>query len=73
MENRSIHLDLTKPRLSLLNEARNIIENNEVIAFCYVDVNCRCQLQFKNNDEFFFKSLDVLKSKLSGYSNDSNE
>ena len=73
LKNKSIHLDLTKSRLSLLNEARKLIENNEDIAFCYADINCRCKLQFKNNDDFFFESLDVLKSKLSGYSNNSNE
>ena len=73
LKNQSIHLDFTKSRLSLLNEARKLIENNENIAFCYADINCRCELRFKNNDELFFESLDVLKSKLSGYSNDSNE
>ena len=72
-KNQSIHPDLTTSRLSLSNEARKLIENNEDIAFCYVDINCRCKLQFTNNDEFFFESLDVLKSKLSGYSKDSNE
>ena len=69
LKNKSIHLDLTKSRLSLLNEARKLIENNEDIAFCYTDINCCCKLRFKNNDDFFFESLDVLKSKLSGYSN----
>ena len=54
LKNQSIHLDLTKSRLSLLNEARKLIENNEDIAFCYADINCRCNLRFKNNDEFFF-------------------
>ena len=73
LKNQSIHLDLTKSRLSLLNEARKLIENNEDIAFCYADINCRCKLRFRNNDEFFFKLLDILKSELSGYSNDSNE
>ena len=73
LKNKSIHLDLTKSRLSLLNEARKLIENNEDIAFCYADINCRCKLRFKNNNDFFFESLDVLKSKLSGYSKDSNE
>ena len=53
LKNQSIHLDLTKSRLSLLNEARKLIENNEDIAFCYADINCRCMLRFKNNDEFF--------------------
>ena len=55
LKNQSIHLDLTKPRLSLLNEARKLIENNEDIAFCYADINCRCKLRFKNNDDFFSK------------------
>ena len=66
LKNQSIHL-------SSLTEARKLIENNEDIAFSYADINCRCKLWFKNNDEYLFESLDVLKSKLSGYSNDSNE
>ena len=73
LKNQSTHLDLTESRLSLLNEAKKLIENNEDIAFCYADINCRCKLRFRNNDEFFFKLLDILKSKSSGYSNDSNE
>ena len=73
LKTQSIHFDLTKSRLSLLNEARKLLENNEDIAFCYSDINCRCKLRFKNNDELFLESLDVLKTKLSGYSNNSNE
>ena len=53
LKNQSIHLDLTKSRLSLLNEARKLIANNDDIAFCYADISCRCKLRFKNNDEFF--------------------
>ena len=56
LKNQSIHLDLTKSRLLLLNEARKLIENNEDIAFCYTDINCCCKSQFKNNDESFFES-----------------
>ena len=78
MKRQSIHLDLTKSRLSLLDEPVKLIRNNEDIAFCYADINCHCKLRFKNNNDFFFfffffESLDVLKSKLSGYSSDSNE
>ena len=65
----SIHLNLTKYRLSLLNEARKLIENIEAIAK---------SIAAGSNDLrtvmiFFLESLDVLKSKISGYSNDSNE
>ena len=73
LKNQSIHHDLTKSRLSLLNGARKLIENIEDIVFCFADINRRCKSRFKKNDEFFFESLDVLKSKLSGYSNDSDE
>ena len=64
-----MHLNLTKYRLSLLNEARKLIENIEAIAK---------SIAAGSNDLrtvmiFFFESLDVLKSKISGYSNDSNE
>lgn len=53
MKNRSIHLDLTKSPLLLLNEARKLTEDNEGIVFCYADINCRCKLRFKNKDHFF--------------------
>ena len=66
LENKSIHLDLTKSRLSLLNEARKLTENNENVAFCYADINCRCKLRFIDNEELFFESLEDLKVKLSG-------
>ena len=53
LKNRSIHLDLTKSPLLLLNEARKLTEDNEGIVFCYADINCRCKLRFKNKDHFF--------------------
>ena len=53
LKNQSIHLDLTKYRLPLLNEARKLIENNEYIAFCYAKINYHCKLRFKNKDDFF--------------------
>ena len=61
LKKQSIHLDLTKSRLSLLNEARKLIENNEDIASCYADIDCRCKLRFKNNDEFFFRIIRCFK------------
>ena len=63
LKNQNIHLDLTKSWLSLLTETRMLIENNKYIAFCYGDINYRCKLQFKNNDDFFFEALHILKSK----------
>ena len=53
LKNQSIHFDLTKARLSLLNEARKVIENNEDVAFCYADINCCCKLRFKNDNKLF--------------------
>ena len=53
LRNQSIHLDLTKSPVSLLNEARKLTEDNEGIVFCYADINCRCKLRFKNKDYFF--------------------
>ena len=44
LKNLSIHLYLIKSQLSLLNEAKKLIKNNEDIAFCYADINCRCKL-----------------------------
>lgn len=39
IEKQNIHLDLTKLWLYLLNKARKFTENNDNIAFCYVDIN----------------------------------
>ena len=64
LENKSIHLDLTKSRLQLLNDARNMTENDGDVNFCYADINCRAKLRFKNNRELFFESIDDLKEKL---------
>ena len=49
LKNQSIHLDLTKFQMLLLNKARKLIKNNEDISFCYADIDCRCKLRFKNN------------------------
>ena len=48
-----IHLDLTNHNfITLEMGAKKFTENNDDIAFCYADVNCRSKLGFK--DELFF-------------------
>ena len=58
-----IHIDLTKSRFNLLNEAQNFVSNQEDDVFVYADINCRLKVHFRDHSEKFFDSLD----ELSGY------
>ena len=40
----TISFDLTKEKLNLLNEAREIVKDNEGILFAYADVNCNLRI-----------------------------
>ena len=60
LEGKSVHLDLTKSRLQLLNDAKKVITKNN-ISFCYADINCRCKVRFTDSTESFFESLSDLE------------
>ena len=59
-----IKLDLTKNRLDMLNKARERIENNEMVAFVYTDVNCRLKIKMTDDCQFFFSDLEQFENVL---------
>ena len=60
-----ICLDVTKEKHALFLEANNLVKGNNDVKFCFVDINCRLKIKWK--DEFrpdsFFTSLNDLKEK----------
>ena len=64
LKGKSVHLDLTKSKLQLLNDAKKIITNKDNISFCYADINCRCKVKFADGTESFFESLSDLEDIL---------
>ena len=64
LKRKSVHLDLTKSRLQLLNDAKKVINNKDNISFCYADINCRCNVRFTDGTESFFESLSDLEDIL---------
>ena len=55
-----VHLDLTKERFTLYQEARDLVESKKFVKYVYVDVNCRLKVKFENNKELFFSSSELL-------------
>ena len=64
LKGKSVHLDLTKSRLRVLNDAKKVINNKDNISFCYADINCRCKVRFTDGTESFFESLSDLEDIL---------
>ena len=64
LKGKSVHLDLTKSRLRVLNDAKKVITNKDNISFCYADINCRCKVRFTDGTESFFESLSDLEDIL---------
>ena len=64
LKGKSVHLDLTKSRLQLLNDAKKVITNKDNISFCYADINCRCKVRFTDGTASFFESLSDLEDIL---------
>ena len=64
LNGKSVHLDLTKSRLKLLNDAKNLICSRSDIAFCYADINCRCKVKYSDCKELSFESISDLEDIL---------
>ena len=64
LNDKSVHLDLTKSRLKLLNDENNLISSRSDIASCYADMNCKCKVRFSDGKELFFESFSDLKDIL---------
>ena len=57
--NHKIHLDLTKKRLKLLNDARTLIENSfSNVDYVFADINCNIVAKLKNGPYKFFNNMD---------------
>ena len=57
-----ISLDLTKRRLKLLNEARDMVEDIPGIKFAYTDINCQTRIFTNTNKHIIFNSLEELEN-----------
>ena len=64
-----MHLDLTKSRLKLLNDAKNLISSRSDIAFCYADINCRYKVSYSDGKELFYESISNLEDILDNSEN----
>ena len=60
-----ISLDLTHERLEILNEARELVEENEDIEFAYADVNCMLRVFTKQGKHLMFDSISELQGIIS--------
>ena len=58
----AVSLDLTKTRLSLLNQAREIVENIENIQFVYSDINCNLRALTAEGKHVRFNSICDLQN-----------
>ena len=69
LKGKSVHLDLTRSRLKLLNDAKNLTSSRSDIAFCNADINCRCKVRYSDDKELFFESISDLEDILDGNEN----
>ena len=53
-----IHLDITKKRLSLLDEAKKHIKEDSIVDFVFADVNCNTVAKMKSGSYAFFDDLN---------------
>lgn len=53
-ENLKVYLDITKPRLKLLDEAREMITVDGNVDFVFADINCNTVAKLKNDGGFKF-------------------
>ena len=63
-----VHLDLTKRRHNILQDANSSVKDNGEVKFCYAHVTCR--LKTKQNDDLledhFFSSMNGLEDLFGG-------
>ena len=60
LKNKQIKIDLTKRRLTLLNQARTKTSGKPSIDFVFADVNCRFQLKTKSGYFYSFNTTGEL-------------
>ena len=59
LKNKRIKIDLTKRRLTLLNQARAKTSGKPSIDFVFADVNCRLQLRTESG-YFYYYTMEEL-------------
>ena len=64
LKGKSVHLDLTKSRLKLLNNAKHLISSKSDINFCDADINFRCKVRHSDGKESLFESISDLEDIL---------
>ena len=62
--NVKVHLDLTKQRLKLLDEAKELITENCNVDFVFADINCNVVARLKSNVYKFFDNIESFKEKI---------
>lgn len=62
--NIKIRLDLTKPRLNLLDQAKELITENSCVDYVFADINCNVVAKLKSNEFKFFNNLDFFKKNI---------
>ena len=63
-KNFTVALDLTRRRLSLLNDARDKCLNYPDISYVFNDINCNLVIKMANGDFNYFKNNDALNEIL---------
>ena len=62
--NIKIRLDLTKPRLNLLDQAKELITEDSCVDYVFADINCNVAARLKSNEFKFFNNLDFFKKNI---------
>ena len=61
-DNIKVRLDLTKRRLSILNEAKEFAKSVPSIDFVFCDVNCSLAVKLKSGEFMYFDSVGGLEN-----------
>ena len=63
-----VHLDLTKRRHKLHEDAISLVKDNGDVKFCYADINCRLKVKWNDDprEGNFFSSMNELEDLLPG-------
>ena len=63
---KKIHLDITKNRLNLLDEAKKLINDDSNIDFVFADINCNTVAKMKNGSFVFFNDINQFYKIVNG-------
>jgi len=63
-DNIKVRLDLTKRRLSILNEAKEFAKSVSSIDFVFCDINCRLAVKLQSGQFIYSESVSDLENKI---------